>query len=169
MNSVKNVTCGNQTAANDLDETALTPEADLKAFSTGHCLLVANKSGTRDCSCYPPCNERAYDTSVSASSPWPDVSFQQDFYRRFIANTTYAYKFLPYEYIMEAYNNGLVASWRQPTTMDQSMRYGNFNCKRENIFSRGNDFKPLESPETLRDFRELQESMIKLNESSNID
>ena len=108
MSSANLVICGNQTPANNLDYGALTPEADLQAFMTAHCLLVAEKPGAGDCPCSNPCSERVYDSTVSASSPWPDPSFQQDFYERFIKGSTYAYKFKPYEFIMEAYNNGFM-------------------------------------------------------------
>jgi len=108
LRSVNSTICGNQTPANDLNDGSRTPEMDLQAFNTSHCLLISEKPGSEDCRCFRPCVERVYDTTVSASSPWPDPSFQQNIYERSINVSPYAYKFIPYEGIMEAYSNGSI-------------------------------------------------------------
>jgi len=92
----------------DLENDTLPPELDIQAFETLYCLLTTDKPGSEYCKCFNPCEERMYDTTVSVASPWPNPAFQKEFYERFIEEKTYAYKFKPYEYILEAFSNGSI-------------------------------------------------------------
>jgi Amiloride-sensitive sodium channel len=108
--SVNNSICGNQTLDTENIGDVPSPNDDLLGFRTAYCLLTVDKSGTDDCPCHHPCQERLYTSTVSASSPWPDPAFQQDFYDRFIRDKKYAYKFKEYGDVVDAYNNGSLSS-----------------------------------------------------------
>jgi Amiloride-sensitive sodium channel len=116
--SVNNSICGNQTLDTGNNGDVPSPNDDLRGFRTAHCLLTIDKSGTDDCSCNHPCQERLYTSTVSAASPWPDPTFQQDFYDRYIRDKKYAYKFKEYGDVVDAFNNGSISSVSSRFTID---------------------------------------------------
>jgi hypothetical protein len=100
--------CGNQTSANT-GEVSL-PEDDLRPFATLYCVFDRNDSFAQNCPCPRPCKERSYDSTSSASGPWPHPVFQQDFYQTFIRYTNFTHKFRAYEDIVSAFENNSLSS-----------------------------------------------------------
>ena len=120
LRSTNNTVCGNQTSLNEhINKNMLTKEDALLAFNISSCLSTSSAHPPKDCleQCLQPCYDRGYETTVSASGPWPHLSLHKALYDFFVKNSSFSYKFESYRQVIDAQENGSISQVTRITNL----------------------------------------------------